>query len=79
MPTRRPHHRQSLDELVARVRDPGFVSSHRRRLSLRQASAHVSPVMLAAVARDSLYVSEWRDHAHRCRQCARLFAYFGLA
>ncbi len=79
MSTRQRHHRHSLDELVVRLRDPGFTCHHRRRLSLRQASVHVNPVMLAVSARDSVYVTEWRDHAHRCAQCGRLFAYFGLA
>jgi hypothetical protein len=60
------------------VRDPAFVSRHRRRTSLRQTSAHVNPVMLAVSSRDSLYVRSWRDHARRCDACRGLFEYFGL-
>ena len=70
--------RLALDALVSRVRDPAFVSRHRRRTSLRQTSAHVNPVMLAVSSRDSLYVRSWRDHASRCDACRGLFEYFGL-
>lgn len=71
-------HRLALDALVSRVRDPAFVSRHRRRTSLRQTSAHVNPVMLAVSSRDSLYVRSWRDHACRCDACRGVFEYFGL-
>ena len=71
--------RLGLDALVSRIRDPAFASRHRRPLSLRSTSAHVSPVMLAVSSRDSLYVRSWRDHASRCEPCRGLFEYFGLA
>jgi hypothetical protein len=70
--------RLPLDALVALLRDPGFASRHRRKLSLRETSRHVNPLMLAASARDSIYVRDWRDHASTCEACARLFEYFGL-
>jgi len=70
--------RLALDALVSRVRDPAFVSRHRRPVSMRATSAHVSPVMLAVSTRDSLYVRSWRDHARRCAPCRGLFEYFGL-
>ena len=71
--------RLGLDALVSRIRDPAFASRHRRRLSLRETSAHVNPVMLAVSSRDSLYVRSWREHARRCTPCRGLFEYFGLA
>lgn len=71
--------RLPLDALVTRMRDPTFVARHRRGVSLRDASAHVSPVMLAVCSRDSLYVRSWRGHARRCPSCARIFNYFGIA
>ena len=71
--------RLGLDALVSRIRDPAFASRHRRRLSLRETSAHVNPVMLAVSSRDSLYVRSWREHARRCAPCRGLFEYFGLA
>ena len=67
-----------LDTLVRRLGDRTFTSRYRRRLSLRQTSSHVNPVMLAASASDSLYVRAWRDHATSCPACAKLFAYFEL-
>lgn len=75
----RDQHRLALDALVSRVRDPAFVSRHRRPLSLRETSAHVNPVMLAVSSRESLYVRSWRRHACRCEACRGLFEYFGLA
>lgn len=72
-------HRLALDALVSRVRDPAFVSRHRRPISLRETSAHVNPVMLAVSSRESLYVRSWRRHATRCDACRGLFEYFGLA
>jgi len=71
--------RLGLDALVSRIRDPAFASRHRRRLSLRETSAHVNPVMLAVSSRDSLYVRSWREHARRCASCRGVFEYFGLA
>jgi hypothetical protein len=71
-------HRLALDALVSRVRDPAFVSRHRRPMSLRETSAHVNPVMLAVSSRESLYVRSWRSHASRCEACRGLFEYFGL-
>ena len=71
--------RLGLDALVSRIRDPAFASRHRRRLSLRETSAHINPVMLAVSSRDSLYVRSWREHARRCAPCRGLFEYFGLA
>jgi hypothetical protein len=70
--------RLPLDELVARLRDPSFARRYRRRLSLRETSPHVNPLMLAVSTRDSQYVRAWRDHAKDCPACAKLFAYFGL-
>ena len=71
--------RLGLDALVSRIRDPAFASRHCRRLSLRETSAHINPVMLAVSSRDSLYVRSWREHARRCAPCRGLFEYFGLA
>jgi hypothetical protein len=68
----------ALDTLVSQVRDPAFASRFRRKLSLRDTSAHVNPVMLAVSSRDSLYVRSWREHAERCEACAELFSYFKL-
>jgi hypothetical protein len=71
--------RLPLDTLVSRMRDPTFVARHRRGVSLRETSAHVSPVMLAVCSRDSLYVRSWRAHARRCPSCARIFNYFRIS
>jgi hypothetical protein len=70
--------RLPLDTLLERMQDPSFTSRHRRRLTFRETSPHVNPVMLAVAGDRSLYVREWRKHARRCPQCGRLFEYFGL-
>lgn len=70
--------RLSLDALLERMGDPSFVNRHRRRLTFRETSPHVNPVMLAVADDSSLYVREWRGHARRCAQCGRLFEYFHL-
>jgi len=67
-----------LDALLERMSDPSFAARHRRRLAFRETSRHVNPVMLAVAGDSSFYVREWRDHARRCAQCARLFEYFDL-
>ncbi len=70
--------RMPLDRIVDLLRDPGFASSHRRRLSLRETSRHVNPLMLAGASGDSVYVRDWRGHTRNCPACAKLFAYFGF-
>ena len=73
-----PSNRLPLDALFQRMLDPSFTASHRRRLSFRETSPHVNPVMLAVASNDSFYVGAWRDHARECGACAQLFEYFGL-
>ena len=73
-----PRARLSLDSLLERMQDPSFVARHRRRLTFRETSPHVNPVMLAVATNDSFYVRSWRAHARECAPCAQLFEYFGL-
>ena len=67
-----------LDVLLERMQDPSFTARHRRRLSLRETSPHVNPVMLAVATNDSFYVRAWRKHARQCPSCTRVFEYFGF-
>jgi hypothetical protein len=71
--------RRTLDELMLRLRDPGFVSLYRRVPSARESSGHVSPSVLAHVPSKSRYVRRWRRHARRCPQCAEVFRFLGLS
>jgi hypothetical protein len=78
MPEREASQRMPLDDLIGRVRDEDFNSRFRRRLTLRETSPHVNPVMLAAAGNNSHYVEAWKEHARRCPTCSRLFEYFGF-
>lgn len=71
--------RQALDDLVAEMVTPGFVTRYRRAPSFRDTSAHVNPVMLATAPPRSVYVRQWRRHARRCPACGNVFRYFGLS
>jgi hypothetical protein len=71
--------RQSLDRLLERMADPGFVIRYRRVPSSRETSGHVSPALLAVSPPRSRYVRKWRRHARRCPECANAFRYLGLS
>jgi hypothetical protein len=71
--------RFKLDELVARILEPGFVARYCRLRSFREAGGHVSPSILALQSPRSHYVSRWRRHARRCTTCGSVFRYFGLS
>lgn len=73
-----PAGRLGIDEIVDLLQDSRFAARHRRRLSLRETSQHVNPLMLAGATAESIYVNEWRKHAGHCPACAKLFSYFGL-
>ena len=70
--------RWRLDELMARVLEPGFVSLFCRLRTFREASGHVSPSILALQSPRSGYVSRWRRHARRCPVCGSTFRYYGF-
>lgn len=74
--TRRP--RESLDQLVAHMAEPGFAVRFRRVPSEVERPGHVSPTILASSPRRSKYVKRWRRHAKRCTDCANVFRYLGL-
>lgn len=76
--TRHDAGRFSIDDVMERLADPSFARRFRRPPTMRGAGPHVNPVMLAACARDSLYVATWRAHAARCDACRELFVYFGV-
>jgi hypothetical protein len=71
--------RFSLDALVARVAEPGFVTLYGRARSFREAGGHVSPSILSLQSPRARYVSRWRAHARRCPTCAGVFRYFGFS
>ena len=71
--------RQSLDRLVAMLKEPGFRLRHPRRPSARTSSGHVNPNELALAPPRSRYVRRWRRHARRCPTCAEAFRYLGLS
>ena len=73
-----PAARVPLDAIVDLLQDPAFAAQYRRRLSLRETSRHVNPLMLAGASHDSIYVREWSSHARECDACGKLFVYFGL-
>jgi hypothetical protein len=70
--------RLSIDDMVARIGDPGFAQRFRRPPTMRGTGSHANPLMLAVSGPDSLYVMTWRRHAARCDACRGLFVYFGL-
>ena len=74
--TRRP--RESLDQLVTHMAEPGFAIRFRRVPNEVERPGHVSPTILAASPRRSKYVKRWRRHAKRCPDCANVFRYLGL-
>lgn len=71
--------RQSLDRLMARLREPVFLIRHRRVPSATPSSGHVNLDELAMAPPRSRYVRRWRRHARRCRTCAEAFRYLGLS
>jgi len=70
--------RKALDEIVADMAEPGFITRHHRPPSVPETGAHVNADMLAVVAPRSRYVRRWRRHARHCLACANVFRYFGL-
>jgi hypothetical protein len=71
--------RWGLDQLVARMMEPGFVTRYCRVRCFHEASGHVSPTILAVQSPRAGYVSRWRRHARRCPTCASVFRYFGFS
>ena len=76
--TDRTGDRESLDQLVAHMAEPGFAIRFRRVPPSTERPGHVSPTILAASSRRSKYVRRWRRHAKRCTDCANVFRYLGL-
>lgn len=71
--------RQSLDRLMAKLKEPGFLIRHQRRPSTGNSSGHVNLDELAMVPPRSRFVRKWRRHARRCATCAEAFRYLGLS
>ena len=71
--------RWSLDRLVARMLEPGFVTRFCRTCLLAEAGGHVSPAILAQQSPRAKYVSRWRRHARGCPRCAGVFRYLGFS
>ncbi len=70
--------RLSLDRLMARLGEPGFVTRYRRKPSVDGSSNHVNVVLLAQAPPRSKLVRRWRRHARRCPRCAATFRFLGL-
>jgi hypothetical protein len=71
--------RQSLDELVSKMKEPAFEIRYRRLPPSAETSGHVSAALLAVSPPRSRYVRRWRRHARRCPICANTFRYLGLS
>jgi hypothetical protein len=71
--------RRSLDDLVTRMREPGFEVRYRRVPPSVETSGHVSAALLAVAPPRSRFVRRWRRHARRCPTCANTFRYLGLS
>ena len=71
--------RQSLDRLVAKLKEPGFRVLYQRVPFTGNSSGHVNLDELAMAPPRSRYVRKWRRHARRCASCAEAFRYLGLS
>lgn len=71
--------RHSLDRLMAKLREPGFLIRHQRLPFTGGSTGHVNLDELAMVPPRSRVVRKWRRHARRCPACAEAFRYLGLS
>lgn len=71
--------RLPLDRLIHLAEESQIPAGNPRKTGLRETSAHVNPLMLAAAEDRSAYVEAWRDHAARCPACRQMFEYFGIS
>lgn len=71
--------RMGIDQLMARVLEPGFAIRFGGAPSLRERAGHVSPCVLQGESSRSKYVSRWRRHVRHCPACTRVYRYFGFS
>lgn len=70
--------RMGIDQLMARILEPGFAIRFGGAPSLKERAGHVSPSILQVESSRSKYVSRWRRHLRHCPACTRVYRYFGF-